>query len=354
MSEDSIDKTAFRTHDGHYEYLVMPFGLSNAPATFQAIMNDIFRPLLRRKVVIFFDDILIYSPSWETHLADLYEVLNILLKHQFKVNKQKCSFSQSTTEYLGHIIDYKGVSMDPKKIEAVMAWPVPKNLKGLRGFLGLTGYYRKFIGNYGSIARPLTDLTKKDSFKWQSDAQNAFELIQHAFEVGDWVYVKLKPYRQLSVVNRIHQKLAAKFFGPFQIVDKIGPVAYKLLLPATSKIHPVFHVSLLKKAVRGPIEPVLPLELVIGEKDILVPEVILANRSIRDGSDSIEQWLVQWQGQDVAEDTWEDAVWIQGQFPDVSLEVKTLLEGGSNDTNGLSNDKEAPKLLKVYSRRGRK
>ncbi|XP_076920920.1 uncharacterized protein LOC143582177 [Bidens hawaiensis] len=164
MREDSIEKTAFRTHDGHYEYLVMPFGLTNAPATFQAVMNNVFRPFLRRSVVIFFDDILVYSPTWESHLQDLHSVFSILLQHQFKVNKRKCSFGQVAMEYLGHVIDGQGVSMDPKKIDAVMDWPAPKTIKGLQGFFGLTGYYRKFVKNYGSIARPLTELTKKRCF----------------------------------------------------------------------------------------------------------------------------------------------------------------------------------------------
>lgn len=138
MKPDSIEKTAFRIHDGHYEYLVMPFGLTNAPATFQAVMNDIFRPFLRKYVVVFFNYVV------ETY-GGFGGVLQVLLENQFVVNRKKCSFGQSSVDYLGHIITGKGVAMDPKKIEAVLAWPVPKQLKGLRGFLGLTGYYRKFI-----------------------------------------------------------------------------------------------------------------------------------------------------------------------------------------------------------------
>ncbi|KAD2803904.1 hypothetical protein E3N88_37281 [Mikania micrantha] len=133
MSPNSIEKTAFRTHDGHYEFLVMPFGLTNAPATFQAVMNDIFRPLLRKKVVIFFDDILIYSPTWDAHLADLQMVFQVLSQHQFTVNRTKCSFGQTSVDYLGHVIDGFGVSMDQKKVEAVKSWPVPKHVTGLRG-----------------------------------------------------------------------------------------------------------------------------------------------------------------------------------------------------------------------------
>ncbi|KAJ0764722.1 putative nucleotidyltransferase, Ribonuclease H [Helianthus annuus] len=833
MQPDSIEKTAFRTHDGHYEYLVMPFGLMNAPATFQAIMNDIFRPLLRRKVVIFFDDILVYSPSWETHLCDLREVFSILHLHHFMVNQSKCSFGQLKVEYLGYLIDGQGVAMDPTKVTAVLEWPVPKTLKALRGFLGLTGYYRKFVKNYGGIARPLTDLTKKDAFVWNSSAQTAFDQLKHAlvsapvlalpnfaepfsvecdasgrgigavlmqnrkpiayfskalsdrnlsksayeremmalvlavqhwrsyllgarftvftdqkslkfllhqrvstpdqqnwvakllgydfdieykpgrenraadalsrradseelfhivsapvwaqgaqliseaqadpevqlllqkcqstpatcpgysvkngvlyyknrlvisrnskflqdlfhefhttatgghsgfyrtyrrlavnlywpgmtstikrlirecdicqrckasstvpggllqplaipdaiwddlsmdfisglpkskgfsvilvvvdrlskyahfillkhlftaksvaetfvkevvrhhgipktivtdrdpvfvskfwqeifrsmgtklclssayhpetdgqtevvnrcleaylrcfavdqpknwalwlpwaefwynstfhastgttpfetvygrrppsvfqfvpgeirveavaqdlrdrdealkqlklhlanaqssmklqadtsrrdvhFSVGEWVYVKLKPYRQLSVVNRIHQKLAAKFFGPFQIVEKLGPVAYKLELPATSKIHPVFHVSLLKKAVSGAADTVLPPELESTESNPPIPTAVLASRSVKDGQASTEQWLVKWAGLPDEEASWEDAQWLQAQFPTLSLEDKTSLQGVSIDTNAdVGSSRKTPEVRFVYSRR---
>ncbi|KAJ9543487.1 hypothetical protein OSB04_023194 [Centaurea solstitialis] len=798
MTPESVEKTAFRTHEGHYEYLVMPFGLTNAPATFQAIMNDVFRPLLRKTVV------------------------------------KKCSFGQTAVEYLGHIINGQGVAMDPKKIEAVVDWPVPKNVKGLRGFLGLTGYYRKFIRHYGSIARPLTDLTKKDSFQWNEAAQQAFDALKQAlvsapllalpdfqlpfivecdasgrgigavllqqnqpiayfskalsprnlaksayereimalvlavqhwrpyllgkkfvvstdqkslkfllqqrittpdqqnwvakllgydfdicykpgrenraadalsrrvaegdfhatistpiwvqgssmleeiksdpslqkqriecetnpskypgftvcngvlyyknrlvlpkaskfipilltefhqsasgghsgyyrtyrrlaanlywpgmvadvqkfvrecvlcqrckadstapggllqplpiptaiwedvsldfivglpkskgfdailvvvdrlskyghfvllkhpytaksiaevfvkevvrhhgipksivsdrdpiflslfwreifrsqgtqlnmssayhpesdgqtevvnrcletylrcfavdqprtwalwipwaefwynstfhgstgrspfevvygrkpptvmqfvpgevrvhavvaelqdrdealkqlkihlnraqtimkehadkkrrevqFQVGEWVYVKLKPYRQVSVAQRIYQKLAARFFGPFKVVERVGPVAYKVDLPASSRIHPVFHASLLKKAVAAPVDSVLPPELEINSADFPSPTAILAARTITNHGEAELQWLIQWKDHPREEATWEAAAVIRSQFPDLSLEDKTLLEGGSNDANegNLEQHVSKPRILKVYSRR---
>jgi hypothetical protein len=131
VHDEDIPKTAFRTHDGHYEFLVMPFGLTNAPSTFQSLVNDIFRTYLRKFVLIFFDDILIYSFSLEDHLCHLRAVFSLLQQYSLFVKKSKCSFTSSSIEYLGHIVSKDGVAVDPSKIQAMVALPIPKTIKAL-------------------------------------------------------------------------------------------------------------------------------------------------------------------------------------------------------------------------------
>lgn len=161
MTPEDVYKTAFKTHAGHYEYLVMPFGLTNALCTFQGRMNHIFQEVERTSVLVFFDDILVYSASWEEHLKHLEEVFTILRAQQLCLKPSKYTFGAKIIEYLGHFISAEGVSTDPKKVQAITDWPTPQTQKQLRSFLGLANYYRRFIRGYSVVARPLSQLLKK-------------------------------------------------------------------------------------------------------------------------------------------------------------------------------------------------
>ncbi len=174
-------KTAFRTRYGHFEFLVMPFGLTNAPATFMHLMQEIFRPYLDRFVIVFLDDILIFSRTRAEHKAHVQQVLDVLRKHKLYAKSSKCEFFQQKISFLGHVVSGDGIAMEEGKVTAIKEWPVPTNITELRAFLGLAGYYRKFVAGFSRIAAPMTELLHKDTaYSWGTAQQQAFDALKRS------------------------------------------------------------------------------------------------------------------------------------------------------------------------------
>lgn len=169
-------KTAFNTPTGHYEYKVMPFGLVNAPAVFQALINDVLREMLDKFVFVYLDDILIFSKNYQEHVQHVRQVLSQLLKHSLFVKLEKSEFHVSSVPFLGFIVSKGNLQMDPGKVHAVREWPQPSSVKQVQRFLGFANFYRKFIRNFSSVAEPLSALTKKSAqpFRWTEKANQVF------------------------------------------------------------------------------------------------------------------------------------------------------------------------------------
>ncbi|XP_056694837.1 uncharacterized protein [Spinacia oleracea] len=168
-------KTAFKTRDGLYERMVMPFGLSNAPSTFMRLMNQVFRPFIGKFVVVYFDDILVYSRNSEEHLEHLRQIFQVLREQKLYANLKKCHFLTDKVVFLGYVVSSNGIEMDPSKIEAIISWPIPQSIHDVRSFHGLASFYRRFIKNFSTIAAPLTEVLKKEKFEWTRAAQQSFE-----------------------------------------------------------------------------------------------------------------------------------------------------------------------------------
>src|SRR4029077_12513343 len=167
VAEADIEKTAFRTRYGSYEYTVLPMGLCNAPSTFMRLMNETFRDLLDRCVLAFLDDILIYSRTRKEHLQQARQVLDRLRQQKLYAKLSKCEWLRSEVEFLGHRIGVNGLSVSPSKVSAVFDWPAPRSVTEVRSFLGLAVFYRRFVRDFSLIARPLTDLTHNDApWRW--------------------------------------------------------------------------------------------------------------------------------------------------------------------------------------------
>jgi hypothetical protein len=201
IAEEDIHKTAFSTRYGHFEFLVLPFGLTNAPATFMNLMQNVFSEYLDDFVIVFLDDILVYSKNVAEHLKHLKTVLQTLREHKLYAKLSKCEFFKSEISFLGHIVTKDGLKMEPSKVKDVMDWPQPKNVHDIRSFLGLAGYYRRFVKDFSKIAGPLSNLLKNDTvFKWTETQEQAFQHLKEAVCTAP-ILILPDPHKPYTVVT---------------------------------------------------------------------------------------------------------------------------------------------------------
>jgi hypothetical protein len=202
MKEGDEWKTAFKTKHGLYEWLVMPFGLTNAPSTFMRLMNHVLRTFIGKFVVVYFDDILIYSKNLNEHLDHLRNVLSVLRSEQLYANLKKCTFCMEKIVFLGYIVIAQGIEMDEEKVKAIRDWLTPKLVSEVRSFHGLASFYRRFVKDFSTIAAPLTEIVKKSvGFKWNDEQDEAFN-------------ARIRIICSLSAFNAPHKKMSLLFgFG---------------------------------------------------------------------------------------------------------------------------------------------
>ena len=178
LTPEAIPLTAFRTKYGLFEFTVLPFGLTNAPATFMTVMNDVFHEYLDVFVLVYLDDILVFSKTLQDHVKHLEKVFLLLRKHSLYGKLSKCTFAQESVEYLGHTVSSSGIAMEEDKVKSITEWPEPRSKVDIQSFLGLVNYYRRFIRNIGDVARPLTMLTGKEPFRWEKCQKESFETLK--------------------------------------------------------------------------------------------------------------------------------------------------------------------------------
>jgi hypothetical protein len=229
ISEEDRHKTAFRTPFGHFQFKVLIEGLTNAPATFQTAMNFIFHPYLRKFVVVYLDDNLIYSRTEEERRAHVRLVLDVLKREKFYVCKAKSTFAAKEIKFLGHILSSEGIRPDLKKGEVVQNWPVPKNVHEVCSFLGLANYFCKFISHYSEVAAPLTNLTKKSHmWAWTGKCQDAFEKLKQLLTEAPLLRTpdESKLYRVVTDASSTWTRLSKIGLGGV-LRQKGHPIAYE-------------------------------------------------------------------------------------------------------------------------------
>jgi hypothetical protein len=240
MTPEDMGKTTLVTKSGLFEWIVMPFGLKNATSTFARTMTEVFKDLGNSFLKIFVDDLNVQSEEWQDHLQHLEVVLSRLREVNLKLNPSKCCFAARSVIFLGHVVSMEGTRPDPSKIDAVQGFPAPTTVVNVRSFLGLIGYYRKFIKGYSKLVGPLFELTKKDVvFVWNQDCQRAFDALKKAL-IGAPILVRpnFKEPFFLDVdwstkgVGAILSQKEGRF-------EKVVAYASKALTVAQKKFHPM-------------------------------------------------------------------------------------------------------------------
>ncbi len=215
------------TPRGHFEYLVMPFGLSNSPAVFQALVNDVLRDMVDQFIYVYLDDILIFSSSLQEHVQHVRRVLQRLLENGLFVKAEKCDFHAQSVPFLGYIVSAEGIRMDPEKVKAVVEWPSPDSRKALQRFLGFANFYRRFIRNFSQLASPLTALTSpRTTFRWSDAAEAAFAKLKSRF-VSAPILITPDPSRQFVVeVDASEVGVGAVISQRSPTDDRVHPCAF--------------------------------------------------------------------------------------------------------------------------------
>jgi hypothetical protein len=221
-------KTAFRTRYGLYKYRVMPFGLTNAPASCQRLVNNTLHKYLDIFVVAYLDNILIYSKTETEHIEHIRQVLAKLAIVPLLLEPEKCEFHKEEVIFLGFIVGRNGIYIDPIKVNAVLTWPRPTTVKEVQSFLGFANFYRRFIQGYSAIAKPLSELTKKDiKFEWTEEATKAFEELKSRFTTAP-ILTTFDPERQIILETDALDFAIGVCLGQLDEAGKLKPVAYYL------------------------------------------------------------------------------------------------------------------------------